>query len=122
MKKTLSVMLACVMLVGCVFAFASCGGKKLSGTYERDGYVTDVTFEFKGSNVKISKEGLGKDSSIEGKYEIIEKEDGKLYISFTFAEDEEGADEFKGELSFSEVVENGVEYIKVAGFKYKKTK
>lgn len=48
MKKILSVVLACVLLLGCVFVFASCG---LSGKYEANLVFAEVSYEFKGSKV-----------------------------------------------------------------------
>ena len=42
MKKILSLVLVCVLLVGCVLSFASCG--MMFGTYEND--LLNVTWEF----------------------------------------------------------------------------
>ena len=45
MKKIISALLVCVLLVGCMFALASCG-KTLSGTYEAKIIGTGVSYEF----------------------------------------------------------------------------
>lgn len=98
MKKVISLLLACVMLCGCVFALASCG-KKLSGDYVLDATVEVVgvksgavtTYSFSGSKVTLSVDTYvanNKSSvSYEGKYEIAEASDGSLEITFTFEND-----------------------------------
>ena len=130
MKKILSVLLACTLLLGCVFVFASCG-KKLSGAYE---YVPETgigdfiqgvtgsgtTYTFEGSKVTITYEIAGFEKNVEGTYEITENDEEETVIIFTFAEDEEDADDYKGEFSFSEGEEDGVKYIKIGGTKYTK--
>ena len=108
-------LLVAVLLVGCVFALASCG-KRLSGKYELDAVVASKTYEFKGKNVTITYEAFGQDATIEGTYSIAENDEGDLEITFTFADDEEGADEYEGTFKFEE----GDGYIKIAGVKYKK--
>ncbi len=95
MKKIVSLLLACVMLCGCVFALASCG-KKLSGDYALDA-TTDVlgmktgavtTYAFSGSKVTLTIDtyvaGNKTTASFEGKYKIADDE-----ITFTF-ENEKG--------------------------------
>ena len=119
MKKIISVVLACILLCGCVFALASCS-KKLSGTYELDAYVASLSYEFKGSKVTVTVAGLGTSESIEGEYKITENDDGETVIIFTFADGEEGADKYEGEFSFSEGKEGDVEYIKISGVRYNK--
>lgn len=84
MKKILSLALVCVMLVGSMFALVSCA-KTLSGTYE--GLLCDLTFD--GSDVTAT---VGS-NSVSGTYEIKEKDDGSMTISFDFVEE---GDEDKG--------------------------
>ncbi len=79
MKKIVSALLVCVLLVGCVLTLVSCGG--LSGTYSNA--LCDL--KFSGNKVTAI---VGEDE-IEGTYEIKEKEDGKKTISFDFIESEE---------------------------------
>ena len=119
MKKITSLLLVCVLLVGCVFTLASCA-KMLNGKYELDALVGGKTYEFKGKSVVITYEVLGFEKSVEGEYSIAEDDKGNLKITFTFAEDEKDADEFKGTFSFAEGEEDGVKYIKISGIKYKK--
>ena len=116
MKKIISAVLVCILLVGCMFTLASCS-KKLSGTYKGDAGIASATYEFSGKKVKITAELLGKEKSFEGKYEINEDDDGYT-ITFTF--EDEDAKSYSGDFSFAEGEENGVEYIKIGGIKYKK--
>ena len=121
MKKTISAVLVCVLLLGCVFALTSCG-KTLSGTYEFK--VTDdikTTYEF--SLNKFTKTittgvlGYTKDDIVEGKYEIKEIEENQFEITFTWEAD--GAEKTET-VAFSEGEENDVAYIKLGGIKYTK--
>ena len=118
MKRIISTLLVCVLLVGCVFSLAACG-KKLSGKYEL-ALVGGKTYEFKGKNVVITYEVGLIEKSIEGEYSIAENDKGNLEITFTFADDVEDADVYKGTFAFAEGEEDGVEYIKIAGIKYNK--
>ena len=97
MKKIVSLLLVCVMLLGCVAVFASCG-KKLSGEYQLDATVDVLgkngavtTYAFSGSKVTLTIDtylaGNKSTASYEGKYEIAEAEDGSLEITFTFTND-----------------------------------
>ena len=63
MKKILSAILVCVMLLSCVLVLASCG-KKLSGTYTDETGLYSVTFS--GKNLEVSVFGM----SQEGTYKI----------------------------------------------------
>lgn len=118
MKRIISLVLACVLLVGCVAVFASCG-KKLSGKYELDAAVASTAYEFSGKKVTVTYEVLGFEKSIEGEYKIEKNDDGEYEITFTFA-DSEDADKYEGTYAFSEGEEDGKEYIKIAGAKYVK--
>ena len=117
MKKIISLALVCVMLMGCVFALASCG-KTLSGTYKGDAIVASATYSFKGSKVTVTAEALGFEKSFEGKYEITENDEGNTVIIFTFGD--EDAEKYSGEFSFAEGEEEGTKYIKIGGVKYNK--
>ena len=118
MKKIISTVLICVLLLGCVMSFTSCDSI-LMGTYELDAYVGGVTYDFSLTKVVITYELLGHETSIEGKYDITKDDDGDLEITFTF-ENEEEAKDYAGTFSFSKGEEDGVDYIKIGGVKYKK--
>ena len=119
MKKIISAVLVCVLLVGCVFALASCG-KTLSGTYSAGGDTLGTTYEFSGNKVTITYKVLGFSKDIEGTYEITTNDEDKEVIIFTFADGEEDADDYAGEFSFAEGKEGDTEYIKIGGVKYEK--
>ena len=116
MKKIISVLLVCVLLAVSVFALASCG-KTLSGEYT----LGLKTYSFDGSKVKITYELFGVSTTINGRYEITEDENGKQSITFSFGKNEENTDGYAGTFSFSEGTENGKDYIKIAGIKYTKS-
>lgn len=86
MKKFLSAILVCVLLVGTMLSLVSCGNS-LSGTYE--GLLFDL--KFKGSKVTII---LGDEEVLTGTYEI-EEEDGKKTISFDFVDEDDATEEQK---------------------------
>ena len=124
MKRIVSAVLVCLLLVGSAFALASCGG--ISGTYENA--ATSTTVEFSGDTVNISwsTEFLGakvsKDTS--AKYEIKENDDGDKVIVFTY---EEGADQHltligDTEFDFSEGTVDGAKFIKIGALTYTEKK
>lgn len=117
MKRIISLTLVCVMLLGCVFALASCG-KTLSGKYSVGGDIAGTSYEFSGKNVTVTYTLLGFEKNSEGTYEIGEDEEGNAIITFTF--EDKDAEKYTGEFSFSEGEEDGVEYIKIGGVKYTK--
>ena len=105
MKKIISALLVCVLLVGCVLALASCG-KMISGTYKDP--TGNVQYKFSGNKVtKTTDKLIGDDEVIEGKYSITEADDGSMTITF----------EFEGQtaetVGFAQGEENGVKYIKL---------
>ena len=118
MKKTISAVLVCVLLLGCVFALTSCA-KTLSGTYKRDGLIVDTTYEFKGNEVTIIN-GMGSLShTTKATYVIEEKDDGTMTITFTYSEGETPDEDLKGTKSFEEgKKENGDKFIKIGGIEY----
>lgn len=115
MKKILSVVLACALLVGCLFTLASCG-KKLSGSYTAEveilGQSGSTTYDFHGGKVDIITKtkllGNINTETVEAKYEIAEV-DGELEITI-ITEDSEN----------TYTLEEGDGYIKIAGIKYTK--
>ena len=115
MKRIISSVIVCVMLLGCVFVLASCGNK-LSGDYK----LLTTTYSFSGSKVSITYEVFGFTKTLEGEYEITTNDKEESVIIFTIASEEEGAEDYSGEFAFAEGEENGVEYIKIGGFKYTK--
>ena len=111
MKKTLSAILVCVLLIGCLFALCSCG-KSLSGKYEIDLGVSETTYEF-GAFGKVTRTVdpiVGDDEVTEGKYEFNDAGDE---ITLTFGEESKTYDFSSGE-------EDGVKYIKLDLMKYVK--
>ena len=116
MKKIISTLLVCVLLLGCVFTLASCS-KLLYGKYELDAVVGSVTYDFKVTKVAVTFELLGQETTVEGTFKITENEKGESQITFTF-EDEEKAKEYAGTFSF----EKGEDYVKIGGVQYKKVK
>lgn len=118
MKKSVLKVVALLMIaiVACT-ALVSCG-KKLSGTYEANVVVAEVSYKFSGSKVTLTVDPIiGDDVVIEGKYEIDE-EAGE--IKFTFDSEEEEAETYGGTQDFSEGEEDGKEYIKIGLVKYEK--
>ncbi len=124
MKKVISTLLVCVLLVGTLFTLVSCG-KTVSGTYEC--VITDsnrISYEF-GLFGKVTRTtttgalGFTKDTVEEGKYVINEKGDNEFEIVFTW-ETEEGKD--TETQPFSEGEENGVKYISIGILKFEKVK
>ena len=74
MKKILSAILACVLVLGCVFALASCGGPN------KDPEAAKAALEDAGYTVYLRTEGLGDDyeaqlsatkKNDDGSYEMI---------------------------------------------------
>jgi hypothetical protein len=114
MKRIISTVLVCLLLIGSVFALASCGA--LSGTYKD--ITGGVTYDFRGSKVTITVDTYGEDKVYEGTYKVEETEDDKT-ITFTF-EDENVPSIYEGTKKFSEGEEDGVKYIWIGIAKYTK--
>ena len=115
MKKIISTVLVCVLLLGCVLTLASCS-KMLMGTYEMK--ITDgnkTTLEFTPFKVTSTVTVLGESKSTEGKYKIAENDEGKLEITFTW----EGEEDVET-LSFSQGEEDGKKYIRIGLITYYK--
>ncbi len=106
MKKILSAILVCVMLLSCVLVLASCG-KKLSGTYTDETGI--VSYTFKGKKVEVEAFGATQEAT----YKI----DGDT-ITFTV---EIGGQEVEEESSFEQGKDDNGKYIEIDGVKlYKK--
>ena len=84
MKKTLSSILLCVLLVTLMLTLVSCGGP--SGRYE--GSFFDL--KFRGNKVTV----IVGDDELTGTYDI-DKEDGKKTIEFDFIDEDEANDKEK---------------------------
>ena len=84
MKRTISMILASLLLIGAMLVLVSCGG--LSGTY--DGTLFDL--KFKGDSVTV----IAGEHQLKGTYEI-EEDDGKKTISFDFVDEDEASDNEK---------------------------
>lgn len=125
MKKTLSKILVCVLLLGCVFSLASCVVSvgpvtMISGKYEADAIVGGLTYEFGAfGKVTVTVELLGVSTSFEGKYKVDKKSDPHE-ITFTFEDSK--AQEYSGDFSFSSGKEGDVKFVKIGGVKYTKVK
>ena len=141
MKKIISTILVCALLVASIFTVASCDllGKNISGTYEGSVEVNvlvtkvslTLTYEFKGNEVTVkstaSASGLGSVSSesVTATYEIGEDEDGNKTITFNYGDSEkvDGAAEGGVALPFEKGrTDDGVSYIEIAGVRYNKVK
>ena len=118
MKRILSLVLVCVLLVGTVFALASCG-KTLSGKYVDA--LGATAYEFSGNKVTMY---LGQKVVAEGTYKIEAKDD-KETITFTFTSGDDAEDE-SGTVDFVSGKEGDDEYIKLGSgifaAKYTKSK
>jgi len=132
MKRIVSLILVCLLLVGSVFALASCGNT-ISGKYEGEIEVNllltkgtyTVTYDFKGDEVTISSvlsTDLGSiaPKSLTASYEISEDEGGHKIITFNYGDKEEveGAAKSGIPVSFSQGTADGVKYIEIAGIRY----
>ena len=116
MKKIISTILALVLLVGSLMTLTSCG-KMLFGKYEANLVFAEVTYEF-GLFGKVTctvDPVIGDEIVYEGKYEFNDAGDK---ITITFENDD--ADDYEGEYSFSSGEEDGEEYIKLGLVKYEK--
>ncbi len=106
MKKILSAVLVCVMILSSVLVLSSCGST-LSGTYEDESGL--VAFTFSGKNVEVEMFGV----SIDGTYKIS----GDT-ITFDFEGDL--AEELNGEMDFSKGSDSDGQYIELDGEKFYK--
>lgn len=131
MKKIVSAVLVCVLMLSCVLALASCS-KIVMGTYEHiygsetAGYK--VTYAFNGTKVEVTRQVITAIGSLNptvknGTYDIVEAEDGAKTITFTWddgAKTEEGVAESGTSLSFSEGNKDGKAFIEIGGVEFVK--
>ena len=129
MKKTISTILVCVLLVGALFSLASCEMFGIvSGTYSRTdsiliGDVT-TTYEFSGKDVTVTvatKIGNTTTTDVkEGKYDIGENDEGQKTITFTVTnEDGEGT---ITTYTFNSGKDDNGSYIEIDGTRYNSVK
>ena len=124
MKRIISTILVCVLLLGCVMSLSSCG-KMLTGKYEIEADAIlaggKVVYDFTpfGYTKTTTAEVLGFEKTVveEGKYKITENDEGELTITFTYEVDGEEKTE---SVAFSQGEENGVKYIKLGLVKFTK--
>lgn len=119
MKKTISAILVCALLVCSILTLVSCG-KSISGKYSAEVDLiigtSSVTYEFAPfGGVTVITNSLGKESVEEGKYELNDAGD-KITLTF---ENEDGTKESET-YDFVQGEENGVKYIKLGIVKYEK--
>ena len=86
MKRILSAVLACVLLVGCVFALASCGGIK-NGEYENEAY--GMVVEVKGNKLSMTTK---QDIKVNYTYKV---KDDKITLTYKGVEYVGDSDELK---------------------------
>ena len=114
MKKILSMTLVCVLLIGVMLTFTSCG-TILFGEYESE--LLNTTIEFKLNKFTMTTEVPFLDDIVKtGTYKIT-GEDGEREITFIYEEDGE---EKEDTYSFSEMEKDGEKYIVIGGFNYEK--
>ncbi len=102
MKKTISMLLVCALLVGCVFVLASCGA--ISGTYVDP--TGNVSYKFSGSSVVKTTDNLFGDDTVEkGTYVVETDENDNKTITITF----EGKDPYT--VAYSSGTKDGKNFI-----------
>lgn len=124
MKKVVSSVLVCALLVCTLFTLVSCG-KSVTGTYKctfTDSNYEVYEFEMFGKVTKSTTTGAfgyTNTKTVEGKYELNEVGENKYSITFTWeAEDGEKIET----VDYSSGEEDGVKYIKLGAFKYVEVK
>ncbi len=125
MKKTISTILVCVLLVGSLLALASCEvAGFVFGTYTRtDTFVVDITTTYEFSLTEVTKTTvtdnlIGSGQTVETetmKYKVGENDEGEKVIAFTV----ETSDGTKTtEYSFNSGKDDGGAYIEINGTRY----
>ena len=125
MKKTLSTILVCVLLVGALFSLSSCEvAGFVFGTYGRtDTIIVDIntTYEFSLGEVTrtVTTDNLignGQNTTSETmKYKVTENEEGEKVIVFTTVTDDGTK---TTEYSFNSGKDDGGYYIEIGGTRY----
>ena len=126
MKKTISTLLVCVLLVGSLLTLASCEvAGFVFGTYSSttDALVVEKTTTYKFSLFTV-EEIIEREGQVSGnvdrevneyKYKITENEKGEKVIVLTL-ETENGSEDI--EKSFNSGNDDGGAYIEIGGFRY----
>ena len=125
MKKTISTILVCVLLVGSLLTLASCEvAGFVFGTYSRtDTIIVDITTTYEFSLTEVTKTtttdnliGSGQSTTTETmKYKVGENDKGEKVIAFT-VETDDGSK--TTELSFNSGKDDGGSYIEIGGVRY----
>ena len=127
MKKTISTILVCVLLVGSLLTLASCEvAGFVFGTYSRtDTIIVDITTTYEFSLTEVTKTtttdnliGSGQSTTTETmKYKVGENDKGEKVIAFT-VETDDGSK--TTELSFNSGKDDNGNYIEIGGARYYK--
>ena len=128
MKRILTVALACVLLVGCVLSFASCGF--MFGTYEND--ALDMSWEFTAYQAVKNVDGLTGDYRVIYTFKIDDDEiiltpkeyqtddDGEIIQEFVEEMNEKIAEDEEGKLVETYEFKKGDGYIEINDVKFEK--
>ena len=125
MKKTISTILVCVLLVGALFSLSSCEMLGfVFGTYSRtDTVIVDITTTYEFSLTEVTKTvttdnlfGGGQSTTTETmKYKVTENDEGEMVIAIT-VETDDGTK--TTEYSFNSGKDDGGAYIEIGGTRY----
>ncbi len=125
MKKTISTILVCVLLVGSLLTLASCEvAGFVFGTYSRtDTVIVDITTTYEFSLTEVTRTvttdnliGSGQSTTTETmKYKVGENDEGEKVIAFT-VETDDGSK--TTEYSFNSGKDDGGSYIEIGGTRY----
>lgn len=108
MKRIVSAVLVCILLVGSMLVLGSCGGP--SGVYKDSTGIT--TMEFKGDKVTIKWSLGGFSYESEASFKITE-EDGEKFITFTYGEGEKENSSFNGKMAYSDGTKDDKSFIQL---------
>ena len=128
MKKIISAVLVCVLLLSCVLTLASCANV-LFGKYEHvfgsENLGYKVTYEFSATKVVVTRQGVSaivdtKPVVTEGTYKISENEEGEKTITFDFGGKDAGDDvpEEGVTVGFSQGTKDGKSFIEIGGIEF----
>ena len=125
MKKTISTLLVCVLLIGSLLSLASCEvAGFVFGTYSRtDTFIVDITTTYEFSLTEVTKTvttdnliGNGQSTTTETmKYKVTENEKGEKVIALTVVTDDGTK---TTEYSFNSGNDDGGYYIEIGGTRY----
>lgn len=125
MKKTISTILVCVLLVSSLLSLASCEvAGFVFGTYSRtDKIVVDITTTYEFSLTEVTKTvttgsliGNGESSTSETmKYKVSKNDEGERVIALTVTTNDGSK---TTEYSFNSGKDDGGYYIEIAGIRY----